>query len=97
MFCKGTSLPDKQTWHNVERLHVPLEARGHGTFQSGHASVLLLCRIKVQSLDSSTDIQALAWHIVSKCELINMSRVPEVEQLLSYLQNRNKGKGHTVT
>lgn len=47
-------------------------------------------------MDSSTDIQALARQIVSKCDLITAARLPEVEQLLSYLKNRNKGKGENV-
>jgi len=51
------------------------------------------CSIRVGSLSADTDIKALAHAIVTKCDLINISRLPEVEQLLSYLQNRNKGRG----
>ena len=43
-----------------------------------------------QSLNSSTDISALAKEIINKCKLIHPSKVPEVEQLLYYLQNRKE-------
>ena len=33
-------------------------------------------------------MQALAWQIVSRCDLIQPNRLPEVEQLLLYLQSR---------
>ena len=35
-----------------------------------------------------TDITTLANEVINKCKLIHPSKVPEVEQLLYYLQNR---------
>ena len=44
--------------------------------------------IRLKSLNSHTDITALAKEVIHKCKLIHPSKVPEVEQLLYYLQNR---------
>lgn len=44
--------------------------------------------IKVQSLNSSTDVNGLAKEVIHQCKLIPSSRVNEVQQLLSYLQQR---------
>ena len=44
--------------------------------------------IRLKSLNSQTDITALAKEVIHKCKLIHPSKVPEVEQLLYYLQNR---------
>ena len=44
----------------------------------------------LQSLNSSTEISALAREIINKCKLIHPSKGPEVEQLLYYLQNRKE-------
>lgn len=44
--------------------------------------------IKVQSLNSTTDINGLAREVVHQCKLIPHSRLNEVQQLLSYLQQR---------
>lgn len=44
--------------------------------------------IKVQSLNSTTDISGLAREVVHQCKLIPHSRLSEVQQLLSYLQQR---------
>ena len=49
-----------------------------------------------QSLNSSTDISALAKEIINKCKLIHPSKVPEVEQLLYYLQNRKEKSKETA-
>ncbi|XP_022085406.1 kinesin-associated protein 3-like [Acanthaster planci] len=46
--------------------------------------------IRVRSLNSATDIAALAREVVDKCKLIHPSKLPEVEQLLYYLQNRKE-------
>ncbi|KAL1253865.1 hypothetical protein QQF64_016094 [Cirrhinus molitorella] len=46
--------------------------------------------IRLKSLNSSTDIASLARKVVEECRLISPSRLPEVEQLLFYLQNRKK-------
>uniref|UniRef100_A0A8C2X972 Kinesin-associated protein 3b n=1 Tax=Cyclopterus lumpus TaxID=8103 RepID=A0A8C2X972_CYCLU len=44
--------------------------------------------IRVKSLSPSTDVGALAKKVVEECKLIPQSRLPQVEQLLYYLQNR---------
>ena len=44
--------------------------------------------IRLKSLNEQTDITALAKEVINKCKLIHPSKVPEVEQLLYYLQNR---------
>ena len=49
-----------------------------------------ICRIRVRSLNSATDIAVLAREVVDKCKLIHPSKLPEVEQLLYYLQNRKE-------
>uniref|UniRef100_A0A671PLD8 Kinesin-associated protein 3-like n=1 Tax=Sinocyclocheilus anshuiensis TaxID=1608454 RepID=A0A671PLD8_9TELE len=46
--------------------------------------------IRLKSLTSNTDIASLARKVVEECRLISPSRLPEVEQLLFYLQNRKK-------
>ncbi len=48
-------------------------------------------RIRVKSLNANTDIAKLAKEIIDKCKLIHPSKLPEVEQLLYYLQNRKDG------
>uniref|UniRef100_A0A671VH40 Kinesin-associated protein 3b n=1 Tax=Sparus aurata TaxID=8175 RepID=A0A671VH40_SPAAU len=54
--------------------------------------------IRVKSLSPSTDVGALAKKVVEECKLIPSSRLPQVEQLLYYLQNRKsspvEGKSH---
>ncbi|KAL0967002.1 hypothetical protein UPYG_G00303270 [Umbra pygmaea] len=49
--------------------------------------------IRVKSLNSNTDISALARKVVEECRLISPSKLSEVEQLLFYLQNRRKTSG----
>jgi hypothetical protein len=44
--------------------------------------------IRLQGFDMQTDIHQLAEEIVAKCTLVNPVRLPEIEQLLHYLQNR---------
>ena len=51
---------------------------------------MLFCRIRIKSLNEKTDISALAKEIVERCKLIHASKLPEVEQLLYYLQNRKE-------
>lgn len=50
--------------------------------------------IRLQSLNSTTNIAKLAAEVIEKCKLIHPSKLPEVEQLLYYLQNR-KDTGKT--
>lgn len=47
-------------------------------------------RIKLKNLTSESNITTLAKEVVSKCSLIHPSKLPEVEQLLYYLQNRKE-------
>uniref|UniRef100_A0A672J8R6 Kinesin-associated protein 3b n=1 Tax=Salarias fasciatus TaxID=181472 RepID=A0A672J8R6_SALFA len=44
--------------------------------------------IRVKSLSPSTDVGALAKKVLEECKLIPSSRLPQVEQLLYYLQTR---------
>ncbi|XP_032235565.2 kinesin-associated protein 3 [Nematostella vectensis] len=46
--------------------------------------------IRLRSLNSTTNIAALSKEIIEKCKLIHPSKLPEVEQLLYYLQNRKE-------
>lgn len=53
----------------------------------------LFFRIRLKDLSDSTDISALAKEVVDKCKLIPAAKLPEVEQLLFYLQKRNSAQG----
>uniref|UniRef100_A0A3P9LD50 Kinesin associated protein 3 n=1 Tax=Oryzias latipes TaxID=8090 RepID=A0A3P9LD50_ORYLA len=44
--------------------------------------------IRLKSLSPTTDVAALAKKVVEECKLLPASRLPQVEQLLYYLQNR---------
>ncbi|KAM6963400.1 kinesin-associated protein 3a [Aplochiton taeniatus] len=46
--------------------------------------------IRLKSLNANTDIASLARKVVEECRLIHPTKLPEVEQLLFYLQNRKK-------
>uniref|UniRef100_A0AAZ3RG80 Kinesin-associated protein 3b n=1 Tax=Oncorhynchus tshawytscha TaxID=74940 RepID=A0AAZ3RG80_ONCTS len=46
--------------------------------------------IRLKSLNTNTDVAALARKVVEECKLIHPSKLSEVEQLLFYLQNRKK-------
>ncbi|XP_041705213.2 kinesin-associated protein 3-like isoform X2 [Coregonus clupeaformis] len=46
--------------------------------------------IRLKSLNANTDIASLARKVVEECRLIHPSKLPELEQLLFYLQNRKK-------
>jgi len=46
--------------------------------------------IRLKSLNTQTDIATLANEVITKCKLIHPSKLPEVEQLLYYLQNRKE-------
>ena len=60
----------------------------------------LFHRIRLQSLNATTNIAKLASEIIEKCKLIHPTKLPEVEQLLYYLQNRKdtggKAKGNGI-
>ncbi|XP_018609807.1 kinesin-associated protein 3a isoform X1 [Scleropages formosus] len=49
--------------------------------------------IRLKSLNAHTDITSLARKVVEECRLISPSKLPQVEQLLFYLQNRRKTDG----
>uniref|UniRef100_A0A673ZKH5 Kinesin-associated protein 3a n=1 Tax=Salmo trutta TaxID=8032 RepID=A0A673ZKH5_SALTR len=51
--------------------------------------------IRLKSLNANTDIATLARRVVEECRLIHPSELPEVEQLLFYLQNRKKPEKHS--
>ncbi|EDQ93153.1 uncharacterized protein MONBRDRAFT_22625 [Monosiga brevicollis MX1] len=57
-----------------------------------------LCQkqIRVPALTPKTDVAALAQRILSKCKYIMPSQLGEVEQLLAFLQQRNRASGHNV-
>ncbi|KAL8617694.1 hypothetical protein ACOMHN_039642 [Nucella lapillus] len=46
--------------------------------------------IRVKHLHENSDLTALAREIIDKCKLIHPAKLPEVEQLLYYLQNRKE-------
>lgn len=46
--------------------------------------------IRVKNLHDNSDLTALAREIIDKCKLIHPVKLPEVEQLLYYLQNRKE-------
>ena len=52
---------------------------------------ILISSIRLRNLDEHTDVSKLSREVVEKCQLIHPSKLPEVEQLLFYLQKR-KGK-----
>lgn len=49
--------------------------------------------VRLKSLNSGTDIGSLAQKVVEECKLISPSKLPEVERLLFYLQNRRSPTG----
>lgn len=49
--------------------------------------------VRLKSLNASTDIGSLARKVVEECKLISPSKLPEVERLLFYLQNRKSPTG----
>ena len=48
--------------------------------------------VRLKSLDSDTDVAALAKQVIAKCKLIHPSKTAEVEQLIFYLQNRKENE-----
>ncbi|XP_059490596.1 kinesin-associated protein 3 isoform X2 [Neocloeon triangulifer] len=76
-------------------VHYELEAAILGEGMSTVLSDKKECQkiIRLKSLHSNTDIAALAEEVVEKCSLIHKSKLPEVEQLIYYLQNRRKEAG----
>ena len=48
--------------------------------------------IRLKHLNADSNINFLAKEIVQRCKLIPPSKLPEVEQLLYYLQNRKEAQ-----
>ena len=44
----------------------------------------------MKNLHENSDLTVLAREIIDKCKLIHPAKLPEVEQLLYYLQNRKE-------
>lgn len=53
-------------------------------------ALLFFLSIRVKNLHENSDLTALAREIIDKCKLIHPAKLPEVEQLLYYLQNRKE-------
>lgn len=94
---KGRSI-DVHPTQNAIVVHYELEA----TIIDGEGDAMLGERqakqkvIKLTSLNPNTDIAALANEIVEKCKLIHPSKLPEVEQLLYYLQKRPRKQNNNA-
>jgi hypothetical protein len=65
-----------------------VEIDKHYVVRSGRLLLNVVFYFRLKSLNSSTDISSLANEVIAKCKLIHPSKLPEVEQLLYYLQNR---------
>ncbi|CAL4237307.1 unnamed protein product, partial [Meganyctiphanes norvegica] len=53
--------------------------------------------IRLKSLDSKTDVNALAREVVDKCKLIHSSKLSEVEHLITYILTRkDTGRGTRI-
>ena len=63
---------------------------GCGHLTSDH--VIYVISIRVKGLHENSDLSQLAKEIIDKCKLINPNKLPEVEQLLYYLQNRKESE-----
>uniref|UniRef100_A0A915ISG5 Kinesin-associated protein 3 n=1 Tax=Romanomermis culicivorax TaxID=13658 RepID=A0A915ISG5_ROMCU len=48
--------------------------------------------IRISGLDNETDLKSLANEVVRRCHLIPEAKLPEIEQLLYYLQNKKSNK-----
>lgn len=47
--------------------------------------------VRLKDLDENTDVEVLTQEVVQRCKLIPSARMPEVEQLIYYLQKRRTG------
>ena len=50
------------------------------------------CRVNVSGLTASSNVTTIAKQLIAQCNLIQPSRLPELEQLLMYLQKRKVEK-----
>lgn len=55
-------------------------------------SLLIMSSINIKNLGRTTNVPNLAKHIIENCHLIDPAKLPEVEQLLLYLQARKTTK-----
>ncbi|XP_065068315.1 kinesin-associated protein 3-like [Rhopilema esculentum] len=93
---KGRSI-DVHPTENAIVVHYELEATiidGVGDAMIGERQAKQKV-IRLKSLNPNTNIAALANEIVEKCKLIHPSKLPEVEQLLYYLQKRSEKQKDT--
>lgn len=49
--------------------------------------------VRLKSLSAKSDTSSLARRVVEECDLIHPAKLPEVQQLLFYLQNRKQNDG----
>ncbi|XP_066532679.1 kinesin-associated protein 3a isoform X2 [Hoplias malabaricus] len=86
---KGGSL-DVHPTEKALVVHYEVEARILGQTGDPMLGERKSCQkiIRLKSLNPNTDIGSLARKVVEECRLISPSKLPEVEQLLFYLQNR---------
>uniref|UniRef100_A0AAR2LF23 Kinesin-associated protein 3 n=1 Tax=Pygocentrus nattereri TaxID=42514 RepID=A0AAR2LF23_PYGNA len=86
---KGGSL-DVHPTEKALVVHYEVEARILGQTGDAMLGERKSCQkiIRLKSLSPNTDIGSLARKVVEECRLISPSKLPEVEQLLFYLQNR---------
>ncbi|XP_036437324.1 kinesin-associated protein 3a [Colossoma macropomum] len=86
---KGGSL-DVHPTEKALVVHYEVEARILGQTGDAMLGERKSCQkiIRLKSLSPNTDVGSLARKVVEECRLISPSKLPEVEQLLFYLQNR---------
>uniref|UniRef100_A0AAR2JX67 Kinesin-associated protein 3 n=1 Tax=Pygocentrus nattereri TaxID=42514 RepID=A0AAR2JX67_PYGNA len=91
---KGGSL-DVHPTEKALVVHYEVEARILGQTGDAMLGERKSCQkiIRLKSLSPNTDIGSLARKVVEECRLISPSKLPEVEQLLFYLQNRKSPTG----
>ena len=51
-----------------------------------------ICRVNVSGLTAASNVTTIAKQLIAQCSLIQPSRLPELEQLLMYLQKRKLEK-----
>ncbi|XP_073732458.1 kinesin-associated protein 3b [Misgurnus anguillicaudatus] len=73
-------------------IHYELEASILGETGDAMHKGMKQCQkiIRLRSLNAGTDVPSFARKVVDECRLIHASKLPEVEHLLLYLQNRKK-------
>lgn len=71
-------------------LHYKLEFTVYGDKDTSVAADKKDCQriIRLKTLNAKTDVRALAREVVEKCDLIHMTQLSEVEQIIYFLKNR---------